>query len=155
VVPLPYRILIGLAGLAAVAFYAYRGGYSAADERNRVEQLEQAVAYAEAYQKEVERGDKIAKQLAEANRTRQRTNTRLVVRTADLAGCGHPPGSLVRLHDSAASSTALLESSRESSCSPSTVGYDQFARVLVENYGLCNGYRDQLNALISFYERDQ
>ena len=151
-VPLPYRILIGLAGLAAVAFYAYRGGYSAADERNRAEQLEQAVAYAAAYQAEVERGDKIAKQLAQANRTRQTRTSRLVADTARLGGCGHPPGGLVRLHDAAASQTALPQTPEHDACAPSAVTNTEFARVVVENYGLCHDYAAQLNALIDFHE---
>jgi hypothetical protein len=152
VVPLPYRILIGLAGLAAVAVYAYRGGYSAADERHRVEQLEQALAYAAEYQKEVERGDKIAKQLAEASRTRQRATAALVVDAARLAGCGHPPGGLVRLHDAAASQTALPQTPEHDACTPSAVTNTEFARVVVENYGLCNQYIDQLNSLIDYIE---
>ena len=153
VVPLPYRILIGLAGLAAVAFYAYRGGYSAADERNRVEQLEQAVAYATAYQAEVERGNEIAKQHEEAQRKARTQTTRLVTATSGLRDCGVAPDLLVRLHDAAASQTGLPSSTEHPSCATSAITNTELARVVVENYGACHGYRDQLNALIDWHER--
>jgi hypothetical protein len=153
VVALPYRILIGLAGLAAVAFYAYRSGVTAADERHRVEQLEQALAYAAEYQKEVERGNEIAKTLAETQRKHQTRTAQLVAQSTHLVDCGSPPGALVRLHDAAAGQTGLPSPTGEPACAPSAVTNTELARVVVENYGLCHDYAAQLNALIDWHER--
>jgi hypothetical protein len=152
VVPLPYRLLIAAVGVGLVAFYAYRSGVTAADERHRVEQLEQALAYAAAYQQEVERGNEIAKQHEEAQRKARTHTARLATATAGLRDCGSAPGGLVRLHDAAAAQTGLPSATGEPACAPSAVTNTELARVIVENYGACNGYIDQLNALITFLE---
>ena len=151
-VPLPYRLLAGAAVVAGVAFYAYRSGAAAADERHRVEQLEQALAYAAAYQQEVERGDQISRQLAETQQKTRTHTARLATATAGLRDCGSAPGGLVRLHDAAASQTGLPSSTGEPACAPSAVTNTELARVVVENYGLCNQYIAQLDALITFHE---
>ena len=151
-VPLPYRLLIAAVGVGLVAFYAYRSGVTAADERHRVEQLEQALAYAAAYQQEVERGNEIAKQHEEAQRKARTHTARLATATAGLRDCGSAPGGLVRLHDAAAGQTGLPSATGEPACAPSAVANTELARVVVENYGACNQYIAQLNALIDWHE---
>jgi hypothetical protein len=153
VVALPYRLLALAAGVGLVALYSYRSGVSAADERHRVEQLEQALAYAAAYQQEVERGDQISRQLAETQRKTRTHTARLAVATAGLRDCGAAPGLLVRLHDAAAGQTGMPATTEHAACAPSAVTNTEFARVVVENYGLCNQYIAQLDALIDWHER--
>lgn len=153
-VPVPYRLLAGALLLVGAAGSGYWRGHSNADRECEAVRQAEALAYAEQFQQEVERGNELALRFEKERQAARRQNRELAGAADHLGSCGAVGSGLVRLHDAAASETSLPATSGESACAPSAVTNAEFARTIVENYGACNDYIRQLNALIDWHTKE-
>lgn len=156
VLSLPYRILI----IWITVFGLFLGGYwmGKSDEREdqQVKQLAQERAANAKYHAEVDRGNALAAQL-ESTKAQTRTVTKTITREVNhyvtplsISHCTIPLG-FVRLHDAAAANR-MPEAPDVDVDAPGGVDLAAVAATVAENYGECNAWREQLNALIDFEE---
>jgi hypothetical protein len=141
-------------GIAALAFYAYRSGVTVCEQEYEAARAVELAAHLDELNKEIERGHAIAKELAEFKAKSSRTRVVNATNAASIAACGSPPADLVRVHDHAAQGEAMPPTPSGVACAPSTtVNHGHLAATIVENYGACNEYIQQLNALIEWHEK--
>lgn len=153
------KLLILILFLALCAGGGFWTGYRAASNRFAARQLEIERAAEARYRAEVARGDALAAKL-ENVKTQTRTVTKTIVREVNnyvtplsVSHCTIPLG-FIRLHDAAAANR-MPEAPGLDAEAPSGVDLAAVAATVAENYGECNAWRDQLNALIDWHRQDK
>lgn len=150
------KFLACLVFLALCAAVGFASGYRVATNKHAAELLASEQAAHARYRAEIARGDALAAQL-ETAKSQTRTVTKTIVREVNtyvtplsVTRCTIPLG-FVRLHDAAAHNRPP-EAPGLAADTPSGVDLATVAETVAENYGTCNEWKAQLDALIDWHE---
>ena len=146
------RVAVVTVVVATTYVFGYRHGHHVAVADAALAREELVAKQTEEMLNEIDRSQRLSSAFEDYKRTHRSATGDLMWATAGLRTCGHPPSTLVRLHDWAALGVASSESPGKSACAPGTVEYERLAATIVQNYAKCNEWREQLNKLIDWSE---